>query len=233
MKHRMFTLIELLVVIAIIAILASMLLPALNRARESARQSSCLNSMKQYGTILNFYANDQKDFYPPSIRNSQGVNRVLYDYGYLKVGDMKLIRCPSTQATRIRSNSLIDGKNYGSSIVPNLYVMPNAVPDTGSWTYAKIGSPYHKKIASFRNPSKVMAVGEYMTCGWDADPTLVAWNTLFEMHDVTALTNPVNWNHQNGKNILFLAGNVRKMVLSKVPTADLKKKELWGTVTDL
>jgi prepilin-type N-terminal cleavage/methylation domain-containing protein len=73
-RHRGFTLIELLVVIAIIAILAAILFPVFAQAREKARQTQCVNNMKQAGLGVIQYLQDYDETYPMSVyrgRNNQ------------------------------------------------------------------------------------------------------------------------------------------------------------------
>ncbi len=123
-----FTLIELLVVIAIIAILAAILFPVFAKARERARQSSCLNNMKQLGVALNMYAGDNDETMP--VWYNEGVTANLdgrniaptWDWAiYSQVKTKGSFTCPSNPA----DTSVLTG--YPSNWVVRSYALPRNV----------------------------------------------------------------------------------------------------------
>ena len=98
MKRRHgFTLIELLVVIAIIAILAAILFPVFARAREKARQTSCLSNLKQLGLAVNMYTIDYDETYSMSIYLAGTQAYTMYHVHMPYMKNTQIFQCPSEQ----------------------------------------------------------------------------------------------------------------------------------------
>jgi len=113
-KHRFFTLVELLVVIAVIAILASLLLPALDRARRTAVQIKCLGQLKQFGVGIALYADNYKG-YIPLINNFQSPTQDPYTT--TNFGGAPSLYRNSTSVTNPRWEGL--GCLIGTGLIPN------------------------------------------------------------------------------------------------------------------
>lgn len=116
-----FTLVELLIVISIIAILTAILLPALSKAKESVRQITCTNRIKQLGTAMLLYTNDYDGRFAPSYGAMGDVDisapKLLFEYlgvpcntGYTEWNKVKHLHCPSSSRLSIEAISL--GNNY-------------------------------------------------------------------------------------------------------------------------
>ena len=164
-----FTLIELLVVLAIIAILAAMLLPALQNAREQSRSSACQNKLKQIATFAGMYVDDNKEYLSPSeCMDHNGFVAKLTPYSgidYKKASksakDAGIFLCPSDSKRMAWTGTDAVGKvcwSYGKNYYTNS--LSSTTPNINSKDYADGKGAV--KLSQIRQPSKTMHLTDVM-----------------------------------------------------------------------
>ena len=161
-----FTLIELLVVIAIIAILAAMLLPALSKAKVTAKNINCINNLRQLGTCVHLYTGDFRDcFVPNNSVSIIGTNGPASN-------DKGASWCLDTDARKeLSPQNLVNGLMYGYNTSVAIYHCPSDLSTLEDATGQKLSAP---RWRSYNMSDSINGFPEYQA----ADPMMAYVSTL-------------------------------------------------------